>query len=57
MQIRMNGLTLILGMNNLVRFFTDRIRVLLFGVTIVILGMINPSKTLQSVHDVLDRWV
>jgi hypothetical protein len=36
------------------KFITDRIRVFLFGVSIAILGLINPSKALQTAHSVLD---
>ena len=34
---------------------TDRIRVFLFGITVAILGLINPSRALQSAHEVLDN--
>jgi len=37
------------------KFFTDRIRVVFFGIVIVFLGLINPEKALESVHRVLDR--
>ena len=33
----------------------DRIRLVLFGIAVSILGVISPSKTLQIVHNVLDR--
>ena len=36
-------------------FITDRIRVVLFGITVAILGMISPSRALQSAQEVLDR--
>jgi hypothetical protein len=39
------------------RFITDRIRLVLFGMAVIFLGVINPKKTLESVHEVLDRYV
>ena len=35
---------------------TDRIRLVLFGITVIFLGVISPKSTLQAVHRVLDRW-
>lgn len=32
---------------------TDRIRVVLFGITVAFLGLVNPSNALQSVQQVL----
>jgi hypothetical protein len=37
------------------RFITDRIRLVLFGIAVAFLGVISPSKTLQIVYKVLDR--
>lgn len=37
------------------KFLTDRIRVVFFGIVIIFLGLIDPAKALQSVHKVLDR--
>jgi hypothetical protein len=36
--------------------FTDRLRVFLFGIFVAFAGLVNPSKTLQAVNDVLNRW-
>lgn len=36
------------------KFFTDRIRIVLFALGIIVLGMINPKKALQSVAQALD---
>lgn len=41
----------------MINFFTDRIRLVFFGIVVIFLGLISPSKTLQSVHKVLDRYV
>jgi hypothetical protein len=37
------------------KFITDRIRLVLFGIAVSILGVISPSKTLQILHRVLDK--
>ena len=38
---------------------TDRIRVVLFGIAVALLGIVNPSKALQVANAVLNReqWV
>jgi hypothetical protein len=37
------------------KFITYRIRMVFFGIAVSILGVISPLKTLQIVHNVLDR--
>lgn len=37
------------------RIITDRLRVFAFGIAVSILGLINPSRALQAVADVLNR--
>jgi hypothetical protein len=37
------------------KFITDRIRLVLFGIVVAFLGVISPSKTVQLVYKVLDR--
>ena len=37
------------------RFVTDRIRVFLFGIAVAVIGLVSPSKALQTAYDVLDR--
>jgi len=34
---------------------TDRIRVFLFGITVAFLGLVNPSKALQTAFNVLEK--
>ena len=36
------------------KFITDRVRLVLFGVAIILLGLWSPSKALRSVADSLD---
>ena len=36
------------------KFITDRIRLVLFGIVVIFLGLISPSQALRSVHKVLD---
>lgn len=36
---------------------TDRVRVFLFGITVAVMGLINPSKALQTVDQVLNKEV
>ena len=40
----------------MIKPITDRIRLVLFGVAVIFLGVISPRATLQAVHRVLDRW-
>ena len=37
------------------KFITDRIQLVLFGIAVSILGVISPSKTVEILHNVLDR--
>ena len=37
------------------KWITDRIRVFLFGICVGVLGLISPSKALQSAHRALDK--
>jgi hypothetical protein len=37
------------------KFITDRIRMVLFGIAVVFLGAISPSIAVQSLHRALDR--
>ena len=37
------------------RVITDLVRVFLFGLAIAVLGLINPTKALDTAQDALDR--
>lgn len=39
------------------KFITDRIRLVLFGIAVVCLGVISPPKTVQILHRALDKRV
>lgn len=34
---------------------TDRIRVFLFGITVAFLGLVNPTRALQTAYEVLEK--
>jgi hypothetical protein len=40
----------------IVLFFTNRIRVFLFGLTIGILGLISPSKAIREARQAFEKY-
>jgi hypothetical protein len=44
-----------MDIKQVLKFFTDRIRMVLFGIAVILFGIGSPSATLRAIHRVLDR--